>query len=96
MRKEIFIGIADYQSFGMSPCALLPESDSPHVAGSIAGVAHQQVELLGENWRDKISFNLPTTETLRDGDNKYKLVKFTKQSIATFEEAMARALADRE
>jgi hypothetical protein len=96
-REKIFVGLANYIGWNIMPCILFTGSNTPATAHSIAGVAHQQSDVLGKNWTSKITFSSPTSEVLTDEDDKkFTLVEFDSRSIATFTETMERSLSGQE
>jgi hypothetical protein len=88
-RKKVYVLLAFIRGEKVASM-LFPESDELETAYSIPGIAHQQAERLGTDWREKITYDTPPADTvaLANTDKITKFEAFNPVSVKTFEQTM--------
>ena len=89
MKNKIFIGIALGQDpKGPKPCIRFPDETLPIIANSVSSLAHINAQKLGENWRERITYQRPTIYMLTVGEKNIELIEFIGTKKRDFEKSM--------
>lgn len=87
-----FIGNAIYTNGDNVKACLYSGANSFSLASSVITLANQHARELGEDWREKTTFERPTAAVMFDHAKPFHLQELTFPLRETFENAMRDAL----